>query len=187
LRHVATELRVSYDRTEEDIERAADALNALAARDEASAPRSSGEREAAQRLLTVALSWSDPGDALHAAAKDLRMALTVANTPPPPPAEGRTVDPMQPIVRAPDGMLRFKKNTIVRWLVDRLPQGMNEVAILPGVTREEHSQLAQLIGYSLSGYSELSYVTDEEYARARAMADLVEAGEATATAEGVKS
>ncbi|ELY4307208.1 hypothetical protein SMZ19_003863 [Cronobacter sakazakii] len=35
---------------------------------------------------------------------------------------------------------------------------------------EDRMQLAQLIGYSLSGYGSLSYVSDESYARAASMA-----------------
>ena len=35
-------------------------------------------------------------------------------------------------------------------------------------TDDERSQFAQLIGYSLSGYGDLSYVTDEQWIRASA-------------------
>lgn len=73
--------------------------------------------------------------------------------------------PLQPIV---DG--RFVQNRIVRWLVDSLPGSLNTVAC-GDFTDEEHMQLAQLIGYSLSGYSSLSYVSDESYATAEAMSD----------------
>lgn len=65
--------------------------------------------------------------------------------------------PMQPVVMDLRGTVRFKKNSIVRFLLDAGPFNMNQLANLPGVTREEFSQFAQLIGYSVDGYSDLSY------------------------------
>ena len=80
--------------------------------------------------------------------------------------------PDQPIEVAEDGMIRFRANPIVRDLLDfATPRGMgmNEMACrdYPVWARE---QFAQLIGYSVSGYSELSYVTDASYERAEAIA-----------------
>ena len=52
--------------------------------------------------------------------------------------------------------------------------GLNEIAGLD-FTDDDRQQFAQLIGYSLSGYSELqSYVTDEAYATAAQMAHAVD-------------
>ncbi|UJD96780.1 hypothetical protein FS593_05045 [Lelliottia amnigena] len=78
--------------------------------------------------------------------------------------------PMQPMVIDSHGTLRFKENPLVRKLLDVATgagYGLNAMAI------EEHSaedrmQLAQLIGYSLSGYGDLSYVSNESYNRAAA-------------------
>ncbi|WP_199789119.1 hypothetical protein [Cronobacter malonaticus] len=78
------------------------------------------------------------------------------------------VAPMQPVVIDAQGTLRFKENPIVRKLLDystRHGYGLNEMA-LEDFDAEDRMQLAQLIGYSLSGYGTLSYVTDESYARA---------------------
>ena len=62
---------------------------------------------------------------------------------------------------------RFKKNTIVDFLAkDRL----NELSAMD-FPQEDWEQLAQLIGYSLSGFSELSYVRDETYYTACKMLD----------------
>lgn len=74
--------------------------------------------------------------------------------------------PMQPIHVAPDGYVRFAANRLVRHLLDEATAGrkcdMNALAWVE-VTQSERMQFAQLIGYSISGYGELSYVTDESY------------------------
>lgn len=80
--------------------------------------------------------------------------------------------PMQPLVIDAHGTLRFKENPIVRTLLDYATEhgyGLNEIA-LEQFDTEDQMQLAQLIGYSLSGYGTLSYVTDESYGRASAAA-----------------
>ena len=80
--------------------------------------------------------------------------------------------PMQPLVIDAHGTLRFKENPIVRTLLDYATEhgyGLNEIA-LEQFDTEDQMQLAQLIGYSLSGYGTLSYVTDESYDRASAAA-----------------
>lgn len=71
--------------------------------------------------------------------------------------------PMQPIENR-----RFVENTLVSHLLDfATPRGcgMNELASVP-CTPEERMQFAQLIGYSLSGYGELSYVDNDSCAQA---------------------
>lgn len=80
--------------------------------------------------------------------------------------------PMQPLAIDAHGTLRFKENPIVRKLLDYATEhgyGLNEIA-LDEFEAEDQMQLAQLIGYSLSGYGTLSYVTDESYDRAAAAA-----------------
>ncbi|HDT1376772.1 TPA: hypothetical protein QHS37_002141 [Enterobacter hormaechei subsp. xiangfangensis] len=80
--------------------------------------------------------------------------------------------PMQPLVIDTRGRLRFKENPIVRKLLDYATErgyGLNEIA-REEFDAEDQMQLAQLIGYSLSGYGTLSYVTDESYDRAAAAA-----------------
>jgi hypothetical protein len=68
--------------------------------------------------------------------------------------------PMQPVYEDEHGTLRFKPNAIVRFLLDDGPNNLNRLALLP-FSNEDREQLAQLIGYSVSGYSDLSYVSDE--------------------------
>lgn len=71
--------------------------------------------------------------------------------------------PIQPLYLDRHKVIRFHENKIVSFLArDRL----NELAAMNCFSREDWQQLAQLIGYSLSGYGELSYVTDKAYERA---------------------
>ncbi len=72
--------------------------------------------------------------------------------------------PMQPVINA-DGVARFKQNAIVRWLLDAGRFDMNLIAVTP-FEREDREQFAQLIGYSVSGFGELSYCSDEAIDRA---------------------
>ena len=78
--------------------------------------------------------------------------------------------PIQPIAPDEHGTLRFKANAIVRHLLDHGGLDMNKLAVID-FTQEDREQFAQLIGYSLSGYSELSYVSDESYETARVMSE----------------
>ena len=80
--------------------------------------------------------------------------------------------PDQPMVITEDDVIRFKENRIVRKLLKISSEkgfSLNEIYldVLEGnYDREDYVQLMQLIGYSFSGYSELSCVNDEEYERA---------------------
>lgn len=82
--------------------------------------------------------------------------------------------PIQPLTKDDDGTLRFQANKIVSDLLDfAQPRGfgLNEMAARE-YSDEDRQQFAQLIGYSLSGYSELQcYVSDEAYSAAAHMAD----------------
>lgn len=73
---------------------------------------------------------------------------------------------IQPLYEDEHGVLRFKKNHIVEFLLDAGPNDMNSLARLP-FSQEDREQFAQLIGYSLSGFGELSYVTTETYMAAQ--------------------
>lgn len=72
--------------------------------------------------------------------------------------------PIQPLIRTDDGIIRFKENKIVKFLLDAGPFDMNQLAMMP-FSVEDYEQFAQLIGYSLCGFGDLSYVTDETYNR----------------------
>jgi hypothetical protein len=79
--------------------------------------------------------------------------------------------PMQPVVLVPGGaggVARFKENAIVTFLYETSHArgcGMNQLMLMP-FNREDREQFAQLIGYSVSGFAELSYVSDEAARRA---------------------
>jgi hypothetical protein len=77
--------------------------------------------------------------------------------------------PIQPIVEV-NGVKRFKENKIVRYLLDAGKIDMNKLASLP-FDQNDREQFAQLIGYSLSGFSELSYASDVVVDAANKMAD----------------
>lgn len=72
---------------------------------------------------------------------------------------------MQPLYIAGDGRIRFKENAIVRHLLTsagKVGVDLNSIA-MDDFSDDDRMQLAQLIGYSLGGYGELSYVSDESY------------------------
>ncbi len=73
--------------------------------------------------------------------------------------------PIQPLEKDSDNVLRFKRNAIVRFLLDAGPFDMNQLTSRP-FSQEDREQFAQLIGYSLGGFSELEYVSDETYDKA---------------------
>lgn len=83
----------------------------------------------------------------------------------PTPSLSALRHPIQPLGLDGHGTLRFKANAIVRFLLDDGPNDMNRLAIMQ-FSREDQVQFAQLIGYSLSGFGDLSYVDDEDYERA---------------------
>lgn len=83
--------------------------------------------------------------------------------------------PIQPVSKDEHGTLRFKKNAIVEYLLDNGPFDMNHLAKQGDrFSQEDKEQFAQLIGYSLSGYGDLSYATNEVYDRATRSIDNLE-------------
>lgn len=78
--------------------------------------------------------------------------------------------PIQPLQLDDKGVLRFKENKIVCHLLDNGGIDMNDLA-RKDFSREDREQFAQLIGYRLSGYADLGYVTDATYAAAQAVGD----------------
>jgi hypothetical protein len=78
--------------------------------------------------------------------------------------------PIQPLIIDHKGVTRFKKNEIVDYLLDHGIITLNDLAVIE-FRNEDRQQFAQLIGYSLSGYSELPYVDDDAYGTAEKMAE----------------
>lgn len=67
--------------------------------------------------------------------------------------------PMQPVFLDPKGVVRFRPNQIVRYLLDNGGIDLNRIAALPDLSDEDREQFAQLIGYSVSGFGDLSYAS----------------------------
>ena len=85
-------------------------------------------------------------------------------------------NPIQPLTSDSQGVLRFKANALVNALLEHgqaTGLGLNELAhkFCGAEHADDRQQLAQLIGYSLSGYGELGYVSDDAYRAAAVMAD----------------
>lgn len=85
-------------------------------------------------------------------------------------------NPIQPLAKDAQGVLRFKANALVNALLEHgqaTGLGLNELACkYHGAEHaDDLQQLAQLIGYSLRGYGELGYVSDDAYGAAAVMAD----------------
>lgn len=77
-------------------------------------------------------------------------------------------EPMQPVGKDPNGTHRFLENRIVRDMLDKCSRtgfSLNEIAA-GNYSPAERRQVAQLIGYSVGGYMDLSYVNDESAERA---------------------
>lgn len=71
---------------------------------------------------------------------------------------------MQPIVKTASGVVRFQENRIVSAFYEAASNGrkldLNDIAIRAAhgeFTQAEQMQFAQLIGYSVSGFGDLSY------------------------------
>lgn len=80
---------------------------------------------------------------------------------------GHAKHPIQPLITDGSGVTRFKSNKIVQYLLDAGTFDMNQLACIP-FSDEDRMQFAQLMGYSLNGFWELSYVTNKIYNLAEA-------------------
>ena len=94
-----------------------------------------------------------------------------------------TAHPLQPVVTDKLGTLRFKANAIVRFLSEGR---LNELATMD-FSAKDRMQLAQLIGYSVSGYGTLSYVTDESYEAASRALPATQGAPAQSAAQPVQT
>lgn len=71
-------------------------------------------------------------------------------------------NPIQPLINDEHGALRFKENKIVSFLFAEYQKNKPEINLSFGnFSQDDREQFAQLIGYSLSGFGELSYVSNE--------------------------
>jgi hypothetical protein len=84
--------------------------------------------------------------------------------------------PPQPVGIDEHGVIRFKRNAIVDFLVRDMRPGYDMNTIVTKYHRGEFSyedlvQFYQLIGYSISGYGDLSAVKDEDWDKANELAE----------------
>lgn len=77
--------------------------------------------------------------------------------------------PIQQLIDV-DGVLRFRENKIVRFLLDNGPFDLNVLA-REDFSCQDREQFAMLIGYSFAGFGDLGYVSDETYEAARLLAE----------------
>jgi hypothetical protein len=68
--------------------------------------------------------------------------------------------PMQPVYRDENDVVKFKPNKIIEYLFDIGALDLNRIAAME-FPAEDRMQLSQILGYSVSGYSDLSYVTNK--------------------------
>ena len=92
-----------------------------------------------------------------------------------PSASPSTRHPLQPLALDAHGTMRFKGNAIVRHLLDHGGVDLNKLACMD-FTQDDREQFAQLIGRSLGGFLELSYVSDATAHRASVAAERVSPG-----------
>lgn len=78
--------------------------------------------------------------------------------------------PMQPVELDGHGVARFRANQIVEYLLDEGGLDLNMLA-RHGFPNEDWEQFYQLIGYSVSGYGDLSQVSDGSIRQAEMWAD----------------
>lgn len=74
-----------------------------------------------------------------------------------------TEHPRQPVIKDDHDTWRFKENSLVRYLLEQASKhgcDMNHLAMLH-FEQDDRQHFAQLIGYSIGGYSDLSYSNPE--------------------------
>ncbi len=81
--------------------------------------------------------------------------------------------PMQPVIKAKDDFTRFQANRLVLYLLENGALDLTQLALVAKrlkIPRSDQEQFAQLIGYSVSGFCSLSYVSNRTARLAEARA-----------------
>ena len=73
---------------------------------------------------------------------------------------------MLPPVVLVEGIARFRENPIVSYLLEIAPTDLNEIGMRFHDNPAAYAELAALIGYSVSGWGDLSQSDEESVARA---------------------
>jgi hypothetical protein len=98
--------------------------------------------------------------------------------------------PMQPIVLDEDGVPRFQENKVITFLFEtgKLDLNMLSVMVANGVIpTEDYSQITQMLGYSVSGWGDLSNSPSEDVTKADFEADLILKGQKKEYVEAAQS
>jgi hypothetical protein len=75
--------------------------------------------------------------------------------------------PLQAIVRANDGVIRFQGNVLVQHLLDSYAGGADALRrACPAADNGDWEHLDQLLGWSVAGFGDLPYVSPETVAAA---------------------
>lgn len=80
--------------------------------------------------------------------------------------------PFQQIYIDDNKVIRFRENSIVRYLLDNGSIDLNDLARVE-FSDDDRAHFAQLIGYSVSSWGGLSYVSPELCQRGDALAEIV--------------
>lgn len=83
--------------------------------------------------------------------------------------------PMQPIEVAQDGIIRFKVNKIVEFLQETHKNNLCDLRAM-NFSQDDWTQFCQLIGYSVCGFCDLSFVDETIKDRAWEDAKLLMSG-----------
>lgn len=78
----------------------------------------------------------------------------------------RAKHPIQLLVYDRHGVIRFKENKIVQFVLAHSRVNMIDIAINPMFSHEDRIQFEQLLGCSLSYYGDLEEATDKDYKKA---------------------
>lgn len=68
--------------------------------------------------------------------------------------------PMQPVYITENGVARFKENKIIQHLFETRALDLNVIGCMD-FSDEDRMQIAQLLGYSVSGFGDLSYAKNK--------------------------
>lgn len=79
--------------------------------------------------------------------------------------------PDQPIYMDDEGTIRFVANSFVEYLLRSASFSLHDLMLIVPASKAEREQFAQLIGYSVAGYGDLSYVSQDSRSRNNARAD----------------
>ena len=78
---------------------------------------------------------------------------------------------MRPLVDV-NGVIRFKQNAVIRWLFEQGHLNLNRIPV-DELPLEDVEEFWQMLGYSVSGYGELSFIRPETVAEADEVAEVI--------------